>query len=109
MQNLRLATWLTEDEYERFESMEGQQQVRKELRDKYDDFYPVYGNFSTDVFEGEITLGALNLKIQCGVLPSLPGMSLAIGDGRGILGLSALNQQSFFYAPRRKELILNAQ
>ena len=38
--------------------------------DKYDDFYPGYGNFSTDVFEHEITLGALNMKIKCGVLLS---------------------------------------
>ena len=77
--------------------------------DKHDDFYPGYGNFSTEVFEDEITLGALSMKIKCGVLPGLLGMSLAIGDCRGILGLSALNQQSFLYAPRRKKLILNAQ
>ena len=70
--------------------------------DKHDDFYPGYGNFSTDVFEDEITLGALNMKIKCSVLHGLLGMSLAIVDRRGILGLSALSQQSFLYAPRRK-------
>ena len=68
--------------------------------DTYDDFYPGYGNFSTEVFEDEITLGTLNMKIKCGVLPSLLGMSLASGDCTGILGLSALGQKSFLYAPR---------
>ena len=86
--------------------------------DQYDDFYPGYGDFSTEVFEDEITLDALEgegdlkalrMKIKCGVLPSMLGMSLAIADCSGILGLSALNHQSFFYAPRRKKLILNAQ
>ena len=77
--------------------------------DEYDDFYPGYGSFTAEVFEDEITLGSLDMKIKCGVLPSLLGMSLAIGDCSGILGLSALNQQSFLYAPRRKKLILNVQ
>ena len=85
--------------------------------DKYDDFYPSYGDFSTEVFEDKITLEvlegeidskALQMKIKCGVLPSMLGMSLAIGDCSGILGLSALNNQSFLYAPRRNKLILNA-
>ena len=86
--------------------------------DQYDDFYPGYGDFSTEVFEDEITLDtlevegdlkALCMKIKCGVLPSMLGMSLAIADCSGILGLSALNYQSFLYVPRRKKLILNAQ
>ena len=35
MQNRRLATWLTEEEYESFESdWESQQQIREELQDK---------------------------------------------------------------------------
>jgi hypothetical protein len=38
VQNRRLATWLTEDEYERFESdWESQQQIREELKDKPDE------------------------------------------------------------------------
>ena len=38
MQNRRLATWLTEEEYESFESdWESQQQIREELRDKSDE------------------------------------------------------------------------
>ena len=38
VQNRRLATWLTEDEYESFESdWESQQQIREELRDKPDE------------------------------------------------------------------------
>ena len=37
-QNRRLATWLTEDEYDKFESdWESQQQIREELRDKSDE------------------------------------------------------------------------
>ena len=35
VQNRRLATWLTEDEYESFESdWESQQQIREELKEK---------------------------------------------------------------------------
>ena len=35
VQNRRLATWLTDDKYTRFESdWESQQQIREELRDK---------------------------------------------------------------------------
>ena len=38
MQNRRLATWLTEVEYESFESdWESQQQIREELKDKPDE------------------------------------------------------------------------
>ena len=38
VQNRRLATWLTEDEYESFESdWESQQQIREELNDKPDE------------------------------------------------------------------------
>lgn len=38
VQNRRLATWLTEEEYESFESdWESQQQIREELRDKPDE------------------------------------------------------------------------
>ena len=38
VQNRRLATWLTEDEYESFESdKESQQQIREELKDKPDE------------------------------------------------------------------------
>ena len=77
--------------------------------DRYDDFYPGFGSFSTEVFEDEIIVGALNMEIKCGVLPSLLGMSLTIADCTGILGLGALKQQSFLYAPRSRELILNAQ
>ena len=77
--------------------------------DRYDDFYPGFGSFSTEVFEDEIIVGALNMEIKCGVLPSLLGMSLTIANCTGILGLGALKQQSFLYAPRSRELILNAQ
>jgi hypothetical protein len=76
--------------------------------DQYDDFYPGYGNFSTEIFEDEITLETLNLKIKCGVLPGLLGMSLGVGGCAGILGLGAINKRSFLYAPRRNKLILNA-
>tara|TARA_B100000686_G_scaffold103034_2_gene110385 strand:- start:1685 stop:2344 length:660 start_codon:yes stop_codon:yes gene_type:complete len=75
--------------------------------DEHDDFYPGYGKFNTEVFEDEITLGELTMKIKCGVLPSLLGMSLAVAGCTGILGLNALDQKSFIYAPRRKKLILN--
>ena len=38
VQNRRLSTWLTEEEYESFESdWESQQQIREELRDKPDE------------------------------------------------------------------------
>ena len=38
MRNRQLGTWLTEDEYESFESdWESQQQIREELRDKFDE------------------------------------------------------------------------
>ena len=75
---------------------------------QYDDFYPGYGNFSTEIFEDEITLETLNLKVKCGVLPNLLGMSLGVGGCTGILSLGAINKRSFLYAPRRKKLVLNA-
>ena len=38
VQNRRLATWLTEEEYESFKSdWESQQQIREELKDKLDE------------------------------------------------------------------------
>ena len=87
--------------------------------DQYDDFYPGYGDFSTEVYEDEITLEASGsesdseeahrVTTKFGVLPAMLGMSLAIGGCNGILGLKALNNQSFLYAPRRNKLILNAQ
>jgi len=76
--------------------------------DSFDDFYPGFGKFSTDVFDVEISLFGKPETIKCGVLPGLLGMSLGMGGCSGILGLQALGLGSFVYAPRRKKLILNA-
>ena len=76
--------------------------------DSFDDFYPGFGEFSTDVFDVEILLLGKPQTIKCGVLPTLLGMSLAMGGCSGILGLQALDLGSFVYAPRRKKLIKNA-
>ena len=93
--------------------------MHNSFSDQYDDFYPGYGGFSTEVYEDEITLEAFGsesdseeahrVTTKFGVLPEMLGMSLAIGGCNGILGLKALNNQSFLYAPRRNKLILNAQ
>ena len=76
--------------------------------DSFEDFYPGFGKFSTDVFDVEIRLMGKSQTIKCGVLPVLLGMSLAMGGCSGILGLQSLDLGSFVYAPRRQKLIKNA-
>ena len=58
VQNRRLATWLTEDEYRSFESdWESQQQIREELRDKPDELKR---------YEDKLGKGVLGRCLGCG-------------------------------------------
>jgi len=74
----------------------------------YEDFYPGFGKFSTEVYETEISLANFNLKVQCGILPQLLGLSLSIGGCTGIFGINELLNSKFYYLPRVKRLYLDA-
>jgi hypothetical protein len=50
------------------------------------DFYPGFGEFETNLFKGEISIGDLNGEITFGNLPMLLEMSLMMANTQGIIG-----------------------
>ena len=74
----------------------------------YEDFYPGFGKFSTEVYETEISLANFNLKVHCGILPQLLGLSLSIGGCTGIFGINEFLNSKFYYLPRAKRLYVDA-
>jgi hypothetical protein len=74
--------------------------------DTLTDFYPGFGQFETKTYDVEMKLGDLVLNSQCGTLPELLGMTLAMGGTQGILGNQLLLDRLVGYFPRRNLLCL---
>jgi Ca-activated chloride channel homolog len=51
------------------------------------DFYPGLGEFETEVYEVELSLGDLAFTLRCGVLPSLLETTLLVSGKKGIIGV----------------------
>ena len=70
------------------------------------DFYPGFGDFTTNVYEIPIMLAAENVVLRFGNLPELLQMTLTMADTRGILGSSIFGTHMATFAPRRKTLTI---
>jgi Ca-activated chloride channel family protein len=53
---------------------------------KEKDFYPGLGEFETDVYEIDFSLGDLVFTLRCGLLPGMLETALKVSDKQGIIG-----------------------
>ncbi len=70
------------------------------------DFYPSVGQFETDTYEVQVSLGGVAFTLRCGALPDLLGATLMMADTVGIIGNAILSNRSVGYFPRRRALVL---
>ncbi|MFN6962359.1 MAG: hypothetical protein ACK4S4_01200 [Pyrinomonadaceae bacterium] len=70
------------------------------------DFYPGVGEFETDTYLVQIRLGGCELRMRCGCLPGLLGMTLQLAGVDGILSNQIFIDRKVGYFPRRGELVL---
>ena len=70
------------------------------------DFYPGIGQFQTETYWVNATLGKMQYKLRCGSLPGLLGMTLMMAGTEGIIGNEILQDRVAGYFPRRQELVL---
>ena len=71
------------------------------------DFYPGVGQFQTDTYRVEVTLGRDVFTVRCGTLPGILGMTLALADTRGIIGNEIFVNRRLGYFPRRRKLVFD--
>jgi hypothetical protein len=74
--------------------------------DMMEDFYPGFGEFKTNVYLVNMTLGNEEFSIRCGVLPSMLAMSLSMGGTEGILGNEFLKNKVVGYFPKKGQLVI---
>ncbi len=74
--------------------------------DALTDFYPGFGEFETKTYAVPMTFANVHTTLQCGTLPELLGMTLAMGGTQGILGNEILLERTVRYFPRRSLLCL---
>ncbi len=65
----------------------------------FDDFYPGFGQFSTDLYPFSFSVGQQNFKSQAGVLPQLLAISLQIAGVEGVIGNSIFLHNSLYFSP----------
>jgi hypothetical protein len=70
------------------------------------DFYPGVGQFETETYQLEVSLGGVDLTLRCGTLPGLLGATLMMADAHGIIGNEILLDRVVGYFPRRGLLCL---
>ena len=72
----------------------------------FTDFYPGTGQFQTETYWVNATLGKMQYELRCGSLPKLLGMTLMMAGTEGIIGNEILQDRVAGYFPRRQELVL---
>lgn len=65
------------------------------------DFYPGFGDFTTNAYDVPITLGSETVVLRVGNLPELLQMTLMMADTAGILGTAILETHRVLLSPRR--------
>lgn len=70
------------------------------------DFYPGFGNFSTNVYDIPIVLAKETVVLRVGNLPKLLQMTLMMANTGGIIGTAILQTHKVTFAPRRKTMTL---
>jgi len=74
--------------------------------DPAEDFYPGFGQFTTDTNQLALTLGDIDLELRCGSLPGLLGMTLSMAGFSGILGNFVTADRKLGYFPKRALMVL---
>jgi hypothetical protein len=70
------------------------------------DFYPGFGQFQTETYHVDMTLGGVQVTLRCGVLPPLLGATLLMAQTEGIIGNQVFRGRRVGYFPRRSLLVL---
>jgi SAM-dependent methyltransferase len=70
------------------------------------DFFPSFGEFTTQTHHVTISLAGSAFSFRCGSLPGLLGMSLSMAGVNGILGSEILKGRVTGFFPRRNQLVL---
>lgn len=68
------------------------------------DFYPGFGEFTTETFLVGMQVGESHFSLRCGKLPDLLGLTLELAGVQGILGNECLRGRKAGYFPRRRVL-----
>ncbi len=68
------------------------------------DFYPGLGEFVTETWHVDATVGAVTIQTRCGVLPDLLELTLQLAGVDGILGSDILASHRVVMAMRRRLL-----
>ncbi len=71
---------------------------------KVTDFYPGFGEFETETYQLELSIGTESNKLICGSLPGLLSETLMMASAQGIIGNEIMKDQILGYFPRRKHL-----
>lgn len=74
--------------------------------DPVEDFYPGFGQFTTETNQLALTLGDIDLELRCGSLPGLLGMTLSMAGVSGILGNIVMADRKLGYFPKRSRMVL---
>ena len=70
------------------------------------DFYPIFGEFTTDTYRAPLQVGQTQHQLRCGQLPTVLGLTLMVAGTKGIVGNELLNGRRVGYFPRRHVLML---
>lgn len=68
------------------------------------DFYPMIGQFDTDVYHVPITVAGITQIILCGILPDMLAFALQLTGASGILGNQLMHLQRVHYSLAQKQL-----
>jgi hypothetical protein len=74
--------------------------------EKATDVYPGYGEFATDTYRVDVSIGSHQYQLKCGSLPGLLGMTLAMAGVDGIIGNEIMHNHVIEYSPRNGELVI---
>lgn len=72
----------------------------------FSDFFTGYGQFDTDTYLVEISVGTLRQVMRFGQLPGILGMTLTLAGVEGIIGNEIMKDRRVGYFPRRRQLVL---
>ena len=69
------------------------------------DFYPGFGEFKTETYQLELSIGTESNKLICGSLPGLLSETLMMASAQGIIGNEIMKYRVIGYFPNRKQLV----
>jgi hypothetical protein len=70
------------------------------------DFYPVFGEFTTETYLVDVALNHRFHTLRCGSLPDILGAMVQMGNSSGIIGNEIMLNRQIGYFPRRLEMVI---